>query len=77
MFDFFTYVLINKGMITKYAKFIKDSRLKKGLSQSDLALKLAISRPSYIAIEQGKRELTMGEFEKLSSILGVSFEKYC
>lgn len=62
-------------MITKYAKFIKEARLKKGLSQSDLALRLAISRPSYIAIEQGKRELTMGEFEKLSSFLGVSFEE--
>ncbi len=62
-------------MITKYAKFIKEARLKKSLSQSDLALKLGISRPSYIAIEQGKRELTMGEFEKLSSVLGVSFEE--
>lgn len=62
-------------MITKYSKLIKVSRLKKGLSQSDIAIKLGISRPSYIAIEQGKRELTMGEFEKLSSILGVSFEE--
>ena len=60
-------------MITKYAKLIKEARLRKGLHQSDLALKLGISRPSYIAIEQGKRELTMGEFEKLSSILNVSF----
>src|ERR1035437_9203539 len=65
----------NKPMITKYAKFIKEARLKKGLSQSNLALKLGISRPSYIAIEQGKRELTMGEFEKLSSVLNVSFEE--
>lgn len=62
-------------MITKYAKFIKETRLKKGLHQSDLALKLGISRPSYIAIEQGKRELTMGEFEKLSNVLNVSFEE--
>ncbi len=62
-------------MITKYAKFIKEARLKKKLSQADLALKLGISRPSYIAIEQGKRELTMGEFEKLSSVLNVSFEE--
>ena len=62
-------------MITKYSKLIKDSRQKKGLSQSDIAIKIGISRPSYIAIEQGKRELTMGEFEKLSSILGVSFEE--
>ena len=62
-------------MITKYAKFIKEVRLRKGLSQSNLALKLGISRPSYIAIEQGKRELTMGEFEKLASVLNVSFEE--
>lgn len=62
-------------MITKYAKLIKDSRLKRELSQSDLALRLGISRPSYIAIEQGKRELTIGEFEKLSGVLGVSFEE--
>lgn len=62
-------------MITKYGKFIKQARLKNGLHQSDLASKLGISRPSYIAIEQGKRELTMGEFEKLSSVLNVSFEE--
>ncbi|MEK7117826.1 MAG: helix-turn-helix domain-containing protein [Patescibacteria group bacterium] len=62
-------------MITKYAKFVKQARLKKGLSQLDLALKLGISRPSYIAVEQGKRELTLSEFEKLSSILGVSFDE--
>ena len=62
-------------MITKYSKLIKETRQKKDLSQSDLAMKLGISRPSYIAIEQGKRELTMGEFEKLASILNVSFEE--
>lgn len=62
-------------MITKYAKLIKEARLKRGLHQSDLALRLGISRPSYIAVEQGKRELTMGKFEKLSSVLGLSFEE--
>lgn len=62
-------------MITKYAKLIKDARLKKGFSQADVAVKLGLSRPSYIAVEQGKRELTLGEFEKLSCVLGVSFEE--
>ena len=62
-------------MITKYAKLIKDSRIKRGLSQLDLASRLGISRPSYIAIEQGKRELTLGEFEKLSGVLAISFEE--
>jgi len=62
-------------MITKYAKLIKDSRLKRGLSQADLALKLGISRPSYIAIEQGKKELTMSEFEKLGVVLNISLKE--
>jgi transcriptional regulator with XRE-family HTH domain len=62
-------------MVTKYAKIIKDARVKKGISQLVLAAKLGISRPSYIAVEQGKRELTMGEFEILSGVLGVSFEE--
>jgi len=62
-------------MITKYAKLVKEARLKKGFSQADLAKRLNISRPSYIAVEQGKRELTVGEFEKLSGVLGVSFQE--
>ena len=60
-------------MTTKYAKLIKEARIRKGFSQSYIATTLGISRPSYIAIEQGKRELTMGEFEKLSVVLNVSF----
>jgi transcriptional regulator with XRE-family HTH domain len=62
-------------MGNKYSSFIKDLRNKRGFSQSELAEKLGLSRPSYTAIEQGKRELTMGEFEKLSAALGVSFEE--
>ncbi|MDD5721083.1 MAG: DUF4065 domain-containing protein [Candidatus Pacebacteria bacterium] len=62
-------------MSNKYAQFIKTTRKERGLSQSFLANKLGISRPSYISIEQGKRELTLGEFEKLSGVLGVSFEE--
>jgi len=62
-------------MSNKYAQFIKATRTERGFSQSFMALKLGISRPSYVGIEQGKRELTMGEFEKLSNVLGVSFEE--
>ncbi|KKU81692.1 MAG: hypothetical protein UY07_C0011G0012 [Parcubacteria group bacterium GW2011_GWA1_47_8] len=62
-------------MINKYASFIKTLRMKKGISQAELAQRIGVSRPSYIAIEQGKRELTLGEFEKLSGVLGVSLEE--
>ncbi|MEK7538730.1 MAG: helix-turn-helix domain-containing protein [Patescibacteria group bacterium] len=62
-------------MSIKYAPFIKSLRTKKGLSQLALAQKIGISRPLYIAVEQGKRELTLGEFDKLSGVLGVSLEE--
>lgn len=62
-------------MSTKYAQFIKALRSKRGFSQSELAIKLGMSRPSYIAMEQGKRELTLTEAEKLSDILGVSLKE--
>lgn len=62
-------------MVKNYHKFIKDIRIKKGLLQADVAKKIGISRSSYIAIEKGNKDLTLGEFEKLSGILNVSFEE--
>ncbi|RJQ31044.1 helix-turn-helix domain-containing protein [Candidatus Parcubacteria bacterium] len=59
----------------KYAAVIRAARTKRGISQSDVAEKIGISRPSYIAIEQGKRDITLKEFEKLSSFLGVSLQE--
>lgn len=61
-------------MSEKYVQIIKKLRNEKGFSQLELAKKLGISRPSYIAIEQGKRELTLSELDKLASALGVSRE---
>ncbi|MEK9161195.1 MAG: helix-turn-helix domain-containing protein, partial [Patescibacteria group bacterium] len=62
-------------MSNKYAQFIKTLRNKRGFSQSELAIKLGMSRPSYIAMEQGKRELSLSEAEKLSEIFGVSLKE--
>ena len=62
-------------MINKYAQFVKTLRNKRGFSQSELAIKLGMSRPSYIAIEQGKKELTLSEAENLSEIFGVSLKE--
>lgn len=59
-------------MSTTYASLIKSIRIKKGASQAEIAKRLGISRTSYIAVEQGKKELTVGEFDSLLAILGVS-----
>ena len=63
-------------MSTKYASFIKALRMERGLSQSFIGEKLDLSRPSYTAIEQGTRELTLQEAEKLAELFGISIEEF-
>lgn len=62
-------------MINKYAQDIKTLRGEKGFSQSELANRLGMSRPSYVAIEQGRKELSLSEAEKLSDIFGMTFRE--
>ena len=62
-------------MINEYVKFIKTLREEKGISQAEIAKKIGISRTSYIAFEQNKRDISLGEIEKLSKELSFSFEE--
>lgn len=63
-------------MSNKYAQFIKTLRLGRGFPQSFVAEKLKISRPSYIGIERGSREITLEEAEKLKDLFGISIEEF-
>lgn len=56
------------------AKFIQEQRKKHNLTQEYLASELSMSRPTYVQIEQGVRELTISEAEKLAGIFGISLE---
>ena len=58
------------------SKFIQQLRKKNNLTQEFLASELGISRPTYVQIEQGKRDLTITEAEKLASIFGIPFEDF-
>ena len=46
------------------AKFIQEQRKKRNLTQEFLASALKISRPTYMQIEQGERDLTITEAKK-------------
>jgi len=59
-------------MAKDYYKFIKELRVKKGLSQISVAERIGISRSSYVAFEQGKVGLSLSEAIKLSDIFGIS-----
>jgi len=61
-------------MLNKYFSFIKKLRAERGFSQLEIAGELGISRSSYIAFEQGKRELTLAEAGELGKIFQISLE---
>lgn len=61
-------------MVYKHSALIKSLRAERGFSQLEIAEKLGISRSSYIALEQGKRGLTLGEANELSKVFEVSLE---
>lgn len=55
-------------------QLIKKIREEKGLSQGEVAKVIGVSRPTYVAIEQGKRDLTLAEASVLSKTLQISLE---
>ncbi len=58
------------------SKFIQQLRKKNNLTQELLASKIGVSRPTYMQIEQGERELTITEAKKLAELFDISFEDF-
>jgi transcriptional regulator with XRE-family HTH domain len=55
-------------------QFISELRKKHRLSQESVAKQLGITRPTYIQIERGQRDLTITEAEKLSRLYGITLD---
>ena len=49
-------------------------RRMRGLTQAYVAQEIGVSRPKYIDVEKGLKELTFSQTEKLKQILNVEFE---
>lgn len=58
--------------MTTYFELIRALRLKQGRSQAELATALGISRSSYVAFEQGERELFLSEATILAKLFTIS-----
>ena len=61
-------------MVKNLSKTIKKLRLRNDFSQEFMAQKLKMSRPTYMQIEKGERELTISEAQKLASIFSMSLK---
>ena len=51
-------------------------RKKHNLTQEFLASNIGISRPTYVQIEQGEKDLTISAAKMLADIFGISFEDF-
>ncbi len=61
---------------TMLGKFIHGQRTKRNMTQEHVASELGMSRPTYMHIERGKRELTVTEARKLAAIFDMSLEDF-
>jgi transcriptional regulator with XRE-family HTH domain len=57
-------------------KFIQQERTKREMTQEYLASQIGISRPTFMQIERGERELTVSEAKTLAQIFGMSLEGF-
>ena len=55
-------------------KFVHEQRIKRNMTQEHLASKLGVSRPTYLHIERGERDLTITEAKTLASVFSMPLE---
>ncbi len=59
-----------------FKKFIKQQRNKHKITQEHIASELGISRPTYMQVERGERELTVPEAKKLADMFDMSLADF-
>lgn len=67
--------MANKDISTRVRERIKVIRLKKHLSQGDIAKALGVHSAYISQIERGERNPTLKNIEKIAEVLGVSIDK--
>lgn len=55
----------------KLGQTIRERRIDKSMTQAEMAELLGMSRPTYIDIEKGSRELKVSELSKVASTIGI------
>jgi DNA-binding Xre family transcriptional regulator len=50
---------------------IRDARIRKGLSQKQLALRIGMKQPDISRIEEGKKNITLFTLTRLCKVLGI------
>lgn len=61
-------------IIEKFAKKLKGLRKAQGISQENFALKINMDRTYYSSVENGKRNISLLNIEKIAEGLNISLE---
>jgi len=56
-------------------KFIKQQRTRHNMTQEYIAKELGISRPTYLQVERGERELTVSEATRLAALFDMTLDE--
>lgn len=63
---------MNTDILGKFGKRVKEERLKKGLSQEELAAQAGVHRTYIGMIERAEKNITLKNIEKIARALNVS-----
>lgn len=58
-------------ILLKIGSLIRQERLKAGMSQKQLALKIGIKQPVISKIEEGQKNITLATLDKFNKVLGL------
>lgn len=61
----------NIELLKKFGKKVKEERLKRGLSQEELASKAGVHRTYIGMIERGEKNITLGNIKKIAIALDL------
>ena len=70
------YSFIPMNIKQKLGLRIRELRKEKGISQEELAFKAGIDRTYMTSVENGKRNISIQNIEKIIIALETSFEKF-
>lgn len=62
---------MNKPLLIKFGKKVREERLKRGLSQEKLAERAKVHRTYVGMIERGEKNITLTNIEKFARALGL------
>lgn len=72
----FLQIILNMEIKEKIGKRLRELRTTKGLSQEKFSFECGLDRTYIASIEQGKRNVSVVNIEKIATALGLSMSEF-